>query len=1046
MRSLASAAKLLQACDSVVAANPLAAALGFDGGLVSLTARHVRRLGLPAEIRCATLAQGDGALRLFAFETREPGCVRRELEEVALALSRDAYLLWLVLAIDRTAGETALGASDATCHRGRTAALVVRRASVVDSDSETLCALAAARAHSDVLTHSRWLEILGRESVGRRFFQVLERKVRELADSLEPAAPARDAADLALLFVSRLLFLSFLETKGWLNRDHGFLETQFSDCMIGGGRFHHRVLAPLFFGTLNTAPANRASRARAFGRVPFLNGGLFSRSPLERRNSDRRFSDEALGNLFGDLLLRYRFTAREDTSTWSEAAIDPEMLGRAFEGLMAPADRRQSGAFYTPQSLVAAVTRSALVHSLASSSLPATSVEALLEGAKLEREEREAALRRTDSVRILDPACGSGAFLVHALEEVSHIRQRCGDANPMHRIRRRVLTSSIFGVDINTTAAWLCELRLWLSMAIEDPERDPMAVTPLPNLDRNIRVGDSVSGDGFAQPLVTGESRAVGRLRARYARATGPRKRSLDRLLDRTEREQCVLLATRNLARLCERRREMISSARTHDLFGARLPPSSGTKVRLAKLRDEIRGARGEIRRLESGCALPFAFTSGFADVAGAGGFDIVIGNPPWVRTHNLDARSKPALRRNFQVYRNAAWRGGSDVSAAGRGFASQVDLAALFVERSVNLLRTRGVAALVVPSKLWRSLAGGGLREFLMQNAILRELHDLTGATSVFDAAVYPSVVVAERSRDGNCDEIDLIVHRGGKTQRCRATPARVAFDPTRGSPWLMVPSEVRTSFDLVAQQGTPLAYTCFGRPLLGVKTGCNNAFLIADKGAEPELLRSVIRGEDLEAWRVRGTERILWTHDSIGRPLSQLPPLALKHLRPWRRILESRSDARGSGPWWRLFRTESAMYDLPRVVWADIGKRPAAAVLRAGDQSVPLNTCYVLRCPTIADAYAIAAIINSDLAAAWLDLIAEPARGGYRRYMGWTMAMLPLPRNWDRARALLAPAGHSASLRGPSEAEHLHDTVLDAYGIDDRALKALLEWSRPS
>ena len=671
-------------------------------------------------------------------------------------------------------------------------------------------------------------------------------------------------------------------------------------------------------------------------------------------------------------------------------------------------------------------------------------VEAILDGSEIAEEHREKTLRASDSLRILDPACGSGAFLVHALEEVSRIRQQCGDAQPLHRIRRRVLTSSIFGVDINTTAAWLCELRLWLSMAIEDPEPDPMAVTPLPNLDRNIRVGDSLSGDGFAHARMTADSRAIGNLRARYSRATGPRKRSLGRLLDRTERDQHMMVAARSLASLREQRRELVSSARTRDLFGERPSPSRGTKVKLTEVREQISATRNEIRRLESGGALPFAFASGFADVAAAGGFDIVVGNPPWVRTHNLDPLSKPTLRRTFRVYRDAAWRGGCEASAAGLGFASQVDLAALFIERSVGLLRPSGVIALVVPSKLWRSLAGGGLRQFLAENARLRELHDMTSASSLFDAAVYPSVVVAERSSEGQADEIGLVVHRGGRTEKCRIAAQKLAFDSTRGSPWLLVPREVRISFDRIAEAGTPLGQTRLGRPLLGVKTGCNAAFLLAHGGVESQMLRNVIRGQDLEAWRLKSGPRILWTHDANGNPVSQLPPLALQHLRRWRSTLESRTDAHHRGPWWRLFRIESASYDLPRVVWADIGKCPTAAILPAGDRSVPLNTCYALRCPTLDDAHTVAAIINSDVAAAWLDIMAEPARGGYRRYMGWTMALLPLPRDWDRARVLLSPVGLAASLGEPPQAEFLRTVVLESYGIKEQSVAPLLQWSK--
>src|SRR5690606_7025141 len=126
----------------------------------------------------------------------------------------------------------------------------------------------------------------------------------------------------------------------------------------------------LFFGTLNTPVGRRARVARDFGRVPFLNGGLFARTTLERRRRDITFPDEALGTVFDDLLVPYRFSAREESNEWSQAAIDPEMLGLAFESLMHEGARRASGAFYTPHALVARVTRSALVDALSSSDAP----------------------------------------------------------------------------------------------------------------------------------------------------------------------------------------------------------------------------------------------------------------------------------------------------------------------------------------------------------------------------------------------------------------------------------------------------------------------------------------------------------------------------------------------------------------------------------------------------------------------------------------------------------------------------------------------------
>ncbi len=143
-------------------------------------------------------------------------------------------------------------------------------------------------------------------------------------------------------------------------------------------------------------------------------------------------------------------------------------------------------------------------------------------------------------------------------------------------------------------------------------------------------------------------------------------------------------------------------------------------------------------------------------------------------------------------------------------------------------------------------------------------------------------------------------------------------------------------------------------------------------------------------------------------------------------------------------MFRTEGADPSQPRVVWADIGRHPRAAVLEAGDDSVPLNTCYVARCPELADAQTLAAILNSELASSWLSLIAEPARGGYLRYMGWTVSLLPLPYDWKRAREILAPiARHASGSAGPPR-EELLDAVLESYRLTIEDVRELLSWSQ--
>ena len=141
-------------------------------------------------------------------------------------------------------------------------------------------------------------------------------------------------------------------------------------------------------------------------------------------------------------------------------------------------------------------------------------------------------------------------------------------------------------------------------------------------------------------------------------------------------------------------------------------------------------------------------------------------------------------------------------------------------------------------------------------------------------------------------------------------------------------------------------------------------------------------------------------------------------------------------------LFRTESAASSAPRVVWSDFGRSPRAAVLDAQDPTVLLNSCYVVPCNDLTDARTLATLLNSPVCAAWLNAVAEPARGGYHRYLGWTVSLLPIPADWERARRLLAPIAERASCGAPPDAETLLTTVLRAYQLGEQEVEPLLLW----
>lgn len=1007
---------------------PIAAALGFDPSPTLLDTEAMTAFGLDGSFGEVRLLRGPGALRAITFATASNDGRARLIRAATRLVARAPHALWMIFAVE--SGECRAVVASATPSRrsARVAALIVDRARVLDSDAETLRQLAGARSADDLATHARFTEILGREALTRRFFRKLDECVSFLADSARIGSRAA-RREVALLYGSRLLFLAFLESKGWLDDDPAFLGNAFDTCMTRGGDFHGRVLLPLFFGTLNTPARQRAARARSFGKVPFLNGGLFTPTPIERELRPLRFNDDACGRFFGELLSRYRFTALEETSTFEEVAIDPEMLGRAFESLMAADSRRTSGAYYTPHELVERVTRFALDERLGA----------------------HPTLDDLSGIRVIDPACGSGAFLVHALDRLALLRGDAGDGRSMESIRRDVLARSIFGVDINPTAVWLCQLRLWLAIVV-DSGANADDVPPLPNLDRHIRAGDSLAGAAFDQVSISGGA-TLRRLRERYSRSTGVRKTTLARELDRAERKLVIAAAESELRLVTARRRDLLGAQRSRDLFGGRSSPSRESREHAADLRRESLSLRRQIRTLRQGAPLPFSFPAHFADVAAEGGFSIVVGNPPWVRPHHVDARTREMLRRSYAVARSAPWMPGASAAGAGRGFSSQVDLAAVFVERSLRLLSSDGVLSLLLPSKLWRSLSAGGLRRLVTTDARVVAVEDYSDVPGTFDAAVYPGLLVA--SRDGALakDVGVAVLHRARTATHWRAPLSSLALDGSPGAPWLLIPAEVRRAFEAMREAGPQMSESHFGRPSLGVKCGLNEAFMVtpvcddgttarvrAENGREGEVesayLRPVLRGEEVRrGTRVESPDRIVWTHGIDGNPLARLPEGVARWLAPHRRLLASRSDASRASRWWSVFRTDAAASDRPRVVWADIGRSVRATVLGSGDPTVPLNTCYVARCRSDEDAMALCALLNSPLVSAWLSVVAEQARGGYRRYLGWTISLLPIPERWDECRSSLACAG--------MDPHHLLDLTIAAYDLKGRDVEPLLVWA---
>jgi hypothetical protein len=961
---------------------------------------------LAARIRRAAVVARLGPFRWYGLEATDVGPVVRR---VARRLATRGCCAGIV-GLDPGAGIVAFASTTPD-----PVPLLVRSADPSGAALASLGRLRLLTGHNAATACAEAAEYLGGEAVGRRFFQRFREVLDQMAGAGDSSVRAADRRQLALIQLTRVLFLYFVQAKGWLDGRPDFLREEVDGCLARRRPLHRHLLRPLFFGTLNRAESSRG-RAGRFGRIPFLNGGLFEPHPLERRyRAD--FPDSAWQPAFDDLFERFHFTVQEGMTP---GAVAPDMLGRVFEGVMAPERRRSSGTFYTPPPLVADLLDASFAACL-SRRLVITDAEAAARLADAD----PGLVPELERLTVLDPAVGSGAFLLGALERLCRWQARA--RAPVTELKLRTLSRNLFGVDVDPMAVRLTELRLWLAVIADDPESDPGRVLPLPNLDALVRQGDSLRGPH----LVIGEAlqpgpapgALVSELRRRFFAASGEDKRDAARALRRAE-----VAAAREGLDAVERRLEAaagacITAARSPTLFGEPAGFSAAGRAELASLRRRLLAVRTARRSLVREGTLPwFQYEAHFADVFAAHhGFDLVVGNPPWVRAEHLPHALRATLGRHFRWWRTGGGR---------KGFRHQPDLAVAFLERAATLAAPGGVIGLLLPAKLATASYAHRARSAIADDFTLHAAADLTaGAAGAFDAAVYPMA---------------LVISRGRPAPRALVRPALDPAVPPSvpqaalagGSPWILVPRPERDAL-IALRADHPLVAERYAIQL-GVKTGANEIFLDPGEPIEPSLLRWAIRGRDVRAFRAVGSARLIWTHDGEGRPLQELPPRAAAYLARYSATLRARTDY-GGGPPWTLFRTRGALAP-HRVVWGDLARRlEAAALTGPGERDrVPLNSCYFLPCPGAEEALALAAWLNSSWCRAAARVSASPARGGFARFDARTIGGLPVA-----ATALKDPGLVALARRGGKgvEIQEVLDELCAAHlALPPRARDALL------
>lgn len=533
---------------------------------------------------------------------------------------------------------------------------------------------------------------------GKRFIKkggkFVEEKTKKAASEFANAFNGDDKAvrDFVKKMLGRLVFLQFLQKKGWLGvpknakwgtGDKNFIYNLFTNADDSvKNDFLEQALEPLFFKSLNCdrgeeaiAPKAVCNIYRSEIRIPYLNGGLFEEDELDKKRV--KFKKEHFESIF-EFFNQYNFTIDETDTDDVEIGVDPEMLGKIFENLLE--DNKDKGAFYTPKEIVQYMCRESLIayletetvkHEETASKDKIRNFVLNHEASSFSEKEKADILKALIDVKICDPAVGSGAFPMGMLNELLPCVQiLTGEAKTRVELKKHIVKNNIYGVDIEKGAVDIARLRFWLAIIVD--EEEPL---PLPNLDYKIMQGNSLLESFEGEDL------------------SNMTKQESGNLFDNGE----------TIAKL------------TQAINGFYIPHDHVAK---AKIRAQI---KENIIQLLKERQLPpkviedlskldlhensqfFLWHTWFYDVFNRpsncnnrNGFDIVIGNPPYVQI------KKGTVTKELYPYSE-----GKDVG--------KQNLYKLFVEASYNLLKESGVAALIVQSSLMCDMSSAFTRELLL-------------------------------------------------------------------------------------------------------------------------------------------------------------------------------------------------------------------------------------------------------------------------------------------------------------------------------------------
>lgn len=813
-----------------------------------------------------------------------------------------------------------------------------------------------------------------------------------------------NTVDFAKKLLGQIVFLYFLQKKGWFgvarDADWGtgtkhFLRELFDGRHSAYKNFFNDILEPLFYEALRIDRSHDDGYYSRFNcKIPFLNGGLFDPInnydwvhtdiilPNELFSNDVKTKEGDTGNGILDIFDRYNFTVKEDEPLEKEVAVDPEMLGKVFENLLEVKDRKSKGTYYTPREIVHYMCQQSLINYLRTilNDVPVSyeklgdeqttifkdndkktqldltiehrpcpviskeEVETLIKygeglieneiAAEKKKEKIKRGLQNSttiknelskviihqakkiddalENIKVCDPAIGSGAFPVGMMAEIVKTRNVLSafikdPDRTIYKFKRECIEKSLYGVDIDPGAVEIAKLRLWLSLVVD--EDDIKQIKPLPNLDYKIVCGNSLLG------------------------------------VEKNLFNEALFKELESFKYL---------------LFDETSPTK---KQEYKKQIDDL------IIKITDGHK-EFDFEVYFSEVFHEKkGFDVVIGNPPYVEHKKLKGISSE-LKKYYSTYSGTA------------------DLYVYFYENGINKLCHDGTLIYITSNKFIKTSYGEKLRKYFADFNI-NEIIDFTDV-HVFDALVSSCIFsVSKNKKSNNKVKIafanDTVLDFPDLTGFIDRNQFFLKQDNLSEKIWqlenatrLALKEKIENCSITMDKTGTINIYR-------GVTTGFNPAFiideekrneLIKEDKASKAIIKPLLQGRNIKKWNyIKTTDFLIFTRKGIQ--IKEFPAIK-RHLQHFKEALKPGVGRKpGSYNWYEIQDNTAYFpeFEKEKIIWGLTADKWAFAYDN-GNHFLPSNG-YILTSKVIPIKYLLT-LMNSKLMEFYFGFIGIMTAGG--------------------------------------------------------------------